>query len=171
MVAAFLSVWIRRPRSGILASSQVEQISCFISEAWIADQIRYHDNNRRHNYRRHLFISVAAYILYGLTICAALLHIANIGSHTIETLLAFTAIIFPAVAASISAIRTHRDYLRNAMRSAEMCRHLEELKSKMILAKDYHSLAELMNETEETMLHENEDWRVAVKFQMPEIHV
>ena len=105
--------------------------------------------------------------MFGLTICAALLHVTNVGPELLETTFAFTAIIFPAVAASIAAIRTHRDYLRNSMRSAEMARHLRELKAKITLAPDYNSFLGLLREAEETMLHENEDWRVVVRFNMP----
>lgn len=114
-------------------------------------------------------MSTASYALFGLTICAALLHIVNIGSHVIETSLAFTAIVSPAIAASITAIRTHRDYLRSSMRSAEMVNHLQELRDRMRQARDYNRLAALLRETEETMLHEHEDWRVLTRFHTPEI--
>lgn len=171
MVSAFISVWSQRPRRKILASSQVEELKCFISKAWIEDQIRYHASSRIQYYRWHHILGIVSNVLYTLTICAVLLHITIIGSDLIGHFLAFSAVVFPAVAASISAIRTHRDYLRNSMRSAEMAHHLKEIKSKMIIAKDYNNFVELMNETEETMLYENEDWRVAVKFKMPEIHL
>jgi len=116
-------------------------------------------------------MTVASYILFGLTICAVLLYVAGIGSQLLRDFFAFLAAVMPASAASISAIRTHRDYLRNSMRSAEMVNHLEELKAKMLLSPDYNVFLESVKEAEETMLHEHEDWRVVVRFHTSEVPV
>jgi len=43
-----------------------------------------------------------------------------------------------------------------------MVRHLKELKDKVVQVQDYDGFLGLVKETEETMLHENEDWRVVV---------
>jgi hypothetical protein len=169
IVTAFSSVWYRRPRPPEWGPAALEGLKEFLCEAWIEDQIRYHARTSRRHHRRHQRMSTASYALFGLTICAALLHIVNIGSHVIETSLAFTAIVSPAIAASITAIRTHRDYLRSSMRSAEMVNHLQELRDRMRQARDYNRLAALLRETEETMLHEHEDWRVLTRFHTPEI--
>ncbi len=163
-VVAFASVWIQRPRWQTSGSLLFERVRHFLCEAWVEDQILYHDNTCKRHHRRHQRMAIASYVLFGLTICAALLHVLNIGSHLLETGFAFTAIIFPAVAASITAIRTHRDYLRNSMRSAEMVRHLKELKGKMVQVQEPDGFFTLVKETEETMLHENEDWRVVMRF-------
>ena len=169
MVAAFSSVWSQRPQFKDSDSSALEGLRHFLCEAWLEDQIRYHDGTRKRHYQRHLRMGRASYVMFGLTICAVLLHIADIGSHLLGSMLAFMAIVFPAIAASITAIRTHRDYLRNSMRSTEMVRHLKELKGEMMLVQDYDSLLGLLKETEETMLHENEDWRVVVRFHVLEV--
>lgn len=52
-----------------------------------------------------------------------------------------------------------------------MVRHLKELKDKMVRVQDYDGFLGLVKETEETMLHENEDWRVVVRFHSPEVPV
>jgi hypothetical protein len=168
MVPAFISVWSRRPELQV-GTSLFPNLKSFICEAWIEDQISYHDSTKKRHYGRHRRMAVASYVLFGLTICAALLHVANVGSHLLRVFFAFMAITLPAIAASIAAIRTHRDYLRNSMRSDEMARHLKELKGKMMLSQDRSSFLELLKESEETMLHENEDWRVVVRFHTPEI--
>jgi hypothetical protein len=169
MVSTFSAAWIQRPRAADAGSYEVEGLRCFLCEAWLEDQIRYHDKTRMRHYQRHVRMGRASYIMFGLTVCAVLLHIANFGPHLLEFVFAFMAIIFPAIGASIAAIRTHRDYLRNSMRSAEMVRHLKELKIKMMLVKDFGGLLKLLKETEETMLHENEDWRVVVRFNITEV--
>jgi hypothetical protein len=171
MVNAFLSVWSRRPQILGTETSPFKGLKAFVSRAWIEDQIRYHDSTSKRHYRRHQRMTAASYVMFGLTIVAASLHIANVGPHFLETIFAFVAITFPAIATSITAVRTHRDYLRNSMRSGEMVRHLKELKSKIALAGDKKSFLEVIKEAEETMLHENEDWRVVVKFHIPEVPV
>jgi len=171
IVAAFLSVWRQRPQPKIGTSSLFNGLKLFVCGAWIENQIRYHDTANKRHYNRHYWMSVASYAMFGLTVCTALLHIANLGPHLLETSFAFMAIVSPAIAASITAIRTQRDYLRNSMRSAEMARHLTELKNKIMLSQDYDKFLELLKETEETMLNENEDWRVVVRFHKPEMPV
>lgn len=169
MVAAFSSVWSSRPQLQYLDSSALEQLRHFLGEVWVEDQIRYHNSASKHHHQRHKIMSNASNILFGLTICVAILHVVNIGPHLLESTLAFMAIIFPALAASITAVRTHRDHLRNSMRSAEMVAHLKELKDEMMVVEDLDSLHRLLKEIEQTMLHENEDWRVVVRFHEPEL--
>lgn len=171
MVTAFLSFWSKRPRLTNVDSSMFAGLRDFICESWIQDQINYHESTRKRHYKRHQNMTIASYVLFGLTILTAILHITNVGPRLIGTSFAFAAIVFPAIAASITAIRTHRDYLRNSMRSAEMVRHLGELKEKLVTAKDYNDFLELLKEAEETMLHENEDWRVVVRFHTQEVPV
>jgi hypothetical protein len=169
IVAAFSSVWSRRPQFQESITSKFEGLKSFLCEAWIEDQIRYHDSTSRHHFKRNRLMSSAGYILFGLTICAAVFHAINAGSHLLESVLAFMAIVFPATAASITAIRTHRNYLRSSMRSAEMVYHLKELKSEMMLVDSFAGLHQSLKEVEQTMLHENEDWRVVVRFHVPEL--
>ena len=169
MVAAFFSVWSQRPRLEKDDSSMFEKLRTFVSEAWIQDQIQYHDSTQKRHYKRYFRMTVASYTLFALTICITVLLIINIVR--LEPTLALAATILPAIAACIAAIRTQRDYLRNSMRSAEMLEHLEEIKSRISAAQDTISLCNLLKETEETMLHENEDWRVVVRFHKPEVPV
>jgi len=170
IVPAFISAWSWRPRLKTNISI-FSNLKIFVCESWLEDQIRYHDSTRKRHYGRHYSMTVASYILFGLTICAVLLYVAGIGSQLLRDFFAFLAAVMPASAASISAIRTHRDYLRNSMRSAEMVNHLEELKAKMLLSPDYNVFLESVKEAEETMLHEHEDWRVVVRFHTSEVPV
>ncbi len=164
MVIAFLSVWSQRPHPPALGIQYFKEIIQFLCNAWIEDQIQYHKRTWERHHSRHRHLTTVSYTLFGLTIGVALLHVAKVGPHWLETCFAFLAVVFPAIAASITAIRTHRDYLRNSMRSAEMVQHLNELKSKTVHVEDYGAFLELVREAEATMLHENEDWRVVVGF-------
>ncbi|MFC1892853.1 hypothetical protein ACFLYR_02290 [Chloroflexota bacterium] len=164
MVGTFASVWSQRPRWKITNNSLLERVSKFLCEAWIEDQIQFHAGTQKRHRQRHRLMTKTSYTLFGLTIVVAILHVADVGPHLLATIFAFMAVTLPAAAASTTAVRTHRDYLRNSMRSAEMVRHLTELKDKMACVHNLDRFFTLVKETEETMLHENEDWRVVVRF-------
>ncbi len=100
----------------------------------------------------------------GLTLAAAMGHFIGLGGGLGERVLLAIAIVAPAVAASLAAIRTHREYLRNSLRSQEMARHLEELKARMMKSQSPTELVPLIHEVERVMLYENADWRVVVRF-------
>jgi hypothetical protein len=169
MIIAFFSIWRRRPRLAEPEPYQFKSLESFILKAWIQDQIHYHESTKKRHYRRYLSMNVTSYVMFGLTILVTILFIVNISPF--DNFLSFAATVFPAIAASITAIQTQRDYLRNSMRSSEMARHLEEIRAKMMATEEHSDFLELLKETEETMLHENEDWRVVVRFHTPEIPI
>jgi hypothetical protein len=169
MVAAFTSVWSQLPRFSGPDPAQFKALRELLLKAWIEDQIRYHHNTSQRHRRRHHRLEIAGNILFGLTFVAAVLHVVHFGPDLFQNLLTFMAITLPAIGAALGAIRTHREYLRNAERSAEMVRHLKELKDQMQEAESLESFLPLVREAEETMLHENEDWRVVVRFHKPEL--
>lgn len=171
MVAAFSSVWNRRPISRGRDSPPVESLKSLLFKAWIEDQIGYQDKVGRRQHGQHQLMSRATDTLFGLTLLAAILHVADFAPHTPEKALAAMVIAFPAAAASLAGIRTHGDYLRKSMRSAEMAGHLREIKDRMAREKERESFLKLVSETEEMMLRENEDWRVTVRFHTPELPV
>lgn len=170
MVNVFSSVWNKRPLLQEI-DTLVTSLRDFLCNAWIGEQIRYHDKTSKRHDRRHERLLRASNVLFGLTLVAAILHVISIGPHSFENFLGLMVIALPATAGGITAIRTHRDYLRNSMRSAEMVGHLKELQNQMMKTENREALLRLVAETEETMLHENEDWRVVVRFHIPELPV
>ena len=163
-VAAFMSFWRGLPRTDASAVPGFPGLRSFLLDAWIEDQIRYHQGTERRHRRRHLRLSRVGIVLFGLTFAAAFLHFVGAGGESLGRILLFLAIVFPAVAASLGAVRTHREYLRNAQRSQEMVLHLAGLKARMKEARDPGSFFPLVREAEEIMLQENADWRVVVRF-------
>jgi hypothetical protein len=164
MVAAFMSFWrgLPRPRSSDRAG--FPSLRFFILEAWIEEQLRYHQGSDKRHLRRHFWLARTGTALFALTLVAALLHFIGAGGESWGRLLLFLAIVSPSVAAALGAVRTHREYLRNAQRSKEMALHLEDLKARMKDARDLESFIPLVQEAEEIMLQENADWRVVVRF-------
>jgi uncharacterized protein (TIGR03382 family) len=171
MVAAFSAIWRLKPGLPPSEPASFENVKQFLAEAWLEDQIRYHEATRERHLARNRRLTVISYLLFGLTVITVLLHIVGVGpnNHNADTVLKFLTVVFPAVASSLGAIRTHRDYLRNSMRSGEMVGHLKELKERMSRTHNRGEFLELVKETEETMLHENEDWRVVVRFHRTEV--
>jgi len=116
------------------------------------------------NLLRYYRLELLGILFFALTFVAAVLHVIHLGPYWFDNLLAFCAIVFPAVGGSLGAIRAHREYLRNSKRYREMIRHLEELKALILNVRTADSIASILREVEQTMLHENEDWRVVVQF-------
>ncbi|HUU37296.1 MAG TPA: SLATT domain-containing protein [Candidatus Desulfaltia sp.] len=164
MITAFMSFWRGLPRLKPFGRADFARLRSFILDAWIEDQIRYHQGTAGRHRRRHRRLARIGNVLFGLTFAAAFLHFIGLGGEFLGRLLLFLAIVSPAVAASLGAVRTHREYLRNAQRSQEMARHLQELKARMKEAQDLESFLPLVQEAEEVMLQENADWRVVVRF-------
>jgi len=163
MVSAFAFTWSRL--QGIkCGTTGLKGLKEFILHAWIDHQIKYYKKTAESHYRRHRLLLIGGNVLFGMTLFAATVHIFHFWSETFNLSLAFIAIVFPAIASAMGAIRTHREYLRNAKRSSEMVRHLEEIKENMLETEDRTEFIQLVQEAEETMLHENEDWRVVVRF-------
>ncbi len=164
MVAAFYSIWSQLPRGKNPNSSGFGGLKEFLIRAWVDDQIHFHKSYSRKNHRRYRRMLYTGNTFFGLTFIIAIIHVFHLGSYIFNHILAFAVIVFPAIAGAIAAIRTHREYLRNAKRSNEMVHHLEELKYEMFHAQNLKNFLPLVRQAEETMLHENEDWRVIVRF-------
>jgi nucleoside 2-deoxyribosyltransferase len=164
MVSAFLSVWSQIPRRPMPDSAEFNGLKRFIAKAWIEDQISYHEATSERHGRRHMKLTRAGNVLFGLTFAAAVLHVLQAGPELLQRSWLFFAIVCPAVASALGAVRTHREFQRNARRSAEMARHLKELKARMEGAENLADFLPLVNEAEEIMLHENADWRVVFRF-------
>ena len=78
------------------------------------------------------------------------------------------AIVLPALAAAVSAIRNQREHEKISHRSGEMVINLEELKNAMNEAADRDTFLDCVREADETMLYENEDWRVVIRYRANE---
>jgi hypothetical protein len=166
MVSAFSSVWseLQNQNNDANSTSNLTEQKAFLTCAWIDEQIDYHRKTRvQHHLRNHLLL-YGGNVLFGLTLFMAFLHVFHVGSELWNKIFGFMAIVCPAAAAALGAIRTHREYLRNAKRSGEMVRHLEELKIQLQKAQNPEQFYRCVREIEETMLHENEDWRIVVRF-------
>ena len=168
MVHAFYSAWERRPRFDSLGPSHFEALKNFIQKAWIEDQKVFHQKSSDRHHKRYIRSLQKSFALILGTIIFAGLHLADFGYELLNDIFLFVAISFPTLAAWITATRMHKDFQRNAMRSSEMAHHLTELNDQLTDAHDDDDFIRLLREAEEIMLRENEDWRIVLRFHVPE---
>jgi hypothetical protein len=173
---AYLEVWNRRPEAAV-SEVDVEGLRRFLAEAWIQDQIGYHEKMTRKYYGRHHRLTRATEVLFGATVLAALLHVfgvagnASPGSLSWATLFVLLAIALPALGAAISAIRTQREYSRNSERFGRMAHYLEGISTRLKTAQDMDTVRRIAAEAEDLMLDENRDWFLVMRFHPIELHV
>jgi hypothetical protein len=164
IVSAFLAQWSRLVPPAPPDPAEIEALKRFMTAAWIDPQIAYHASAARRLQARHVRLAAVGYALFGVTLVAAFLHVVHAGSESVLKALSFLAIAAPAAAGGLGALRTHREFQRNARRSAEMARHLEDIERRMEISRGRDEILGLVGETEEIMLNENADWRVVVRF-------
>lgn len=162
--AAFASVWNDLPPSQRVEPILLAGLKRYLLRAWVDDQKVYHRKTSLRHGRRHLRMSRLGLGFFAVTFAAALIHALHVGPGWLQKTSLFLAIASPILAGSLAAVRTHREYDRNSKRSAEMALHLESLAEPMERADSREELIAIVKEIEETMLHENEDWRVVVRF-------
>jgi hypothetical protein len=171
MVAAFMTVWEQKPHLPALPAESAPMTKKFLAEAWLDDQIKYFEKTARRYQANHRRINYVNYTSFVLTIIIILISVLGIDSAYAGTTLSLLAVIFPAFASTLVALRTRRDYQRISRRYLEMVNHLTELKHRMLETEKPEDFYETVKEIEDTMLHENEDWRVVVRFKKTEAPV
>jgi len=173
---AFAEVWGGRPKVEI-GASQVNGLRSFLAEAWIGDQIRYHQVTSRKNALRHRRLTGAIAFLFAITLLAALLHSFGIGGHGSAgtppwaNALSFLAIALPALGGALGGVRAQGEYVRQSERFGRMALHLEDARRRMEAAPDLETVRKLAAEAEELMLDETRDWFAVIRFHDFELHV
>jgi hypothetical protein len=171
MVKAFAWIWSRRPRPSTQPTPQFQPLRDFLLTAWIRDQTVYYSQRSQQYQRAQERLTAAGSALFIITLVAAILHVA--AGHPgpsgeidkLSNLLIALAIILPALGAALADIRIHREYSRNAERYAHMARQMESLSKQITRTRDMNELRPLLEEANEVMLREQQDWRVVVLFQ------
>ena len=171
MLLAFSNVWAQIPDKPDvrIPSSQFQELKKYVNEAWIEDQIDFHEKASKKCVRRNRTLSVTGIVLFGITLAAAVVHIFHPGADWLNRLLSFTAISCPAIAGALGAIRTHREYRRNAKRYKNTAEQLGKSKEKIDKSENSEDLAVAVSEAYELMLNENADWCLIVRQHVPEL--
>ncbi len=178
-VRVFDEIWEWQPRLDGCSSAVCGALNSYIREAWIRDQAHYNRNKQAREAKMRRRLEWASAIVLPTTIAAAALHLvlklwnpspgdslsvqlAHFWSHQS---LAFVALLFPAIAASLAGMEAHREHLRLEKRSANMGEQLEKLDDQMKSATTPSRFEELLQELDgEVMLRETQDWLMLMRF-------
>ncbi|TAJ43676.1 hypothetical protein [Methanofollis fontis] len=163
MSRAFEGLLDVRPLDYCSLAIPLEPLKQFLLSAWIDRQVDFYAATERHNRRCYELLLLAGEGFFIATLITAAAH-ASGAIHAGGALLAAATIVLPAVAATLSAIRTQREYRHNAERAAAMLRHLSSITLRIRRAERMGELCDLLEEANEVMLREQQEWRVVFRF-------
>ena len=136
----------------------------FIKNCWIEDQMRFHAKKQVKMGAYSKRLELTGKIVFFTALVAALTHIVLAYHHfenetsLVESVSTFIAISFPALGASLGAIRIHREYSRLERQSADMVEQLKALKHKCDEISSQQGFAEFLVKAQEKMLHDVQGW-------------
>ena len=116
------------------------------------------------------------WIIYSMALVASGIHIVHelsggSDSHSIiENIMLFMAIALPATGAAVIAIRKHGEYERLETRSQHMSSVIQDLKVDIEQVKEVDEFEKRLNEFDELMLRENQDWLMLMKLVKLEVY-
>jgi len=171
MVKTFAWIWDARPKGNPSTAISFENLKNFLLAAWIEDQISFYKRRSVRQRAKHTRLASAGAIVFALTLVVAIVHAARLEAKwrpefaTLTSILASWAIVLPAAGAAIASIRVHREYLRNSERYKHMFDHLTTITERIEQSEDTDTLVRSLEEANELMLLENQDWRVIFRFQ------
>jgi hypothetical protein len=167
---AFREIYWRARRSPV-AESEVPALRELLTEAWIDNQVAYHDGVCEQLSRRQRRLSWLAVTLFSVSALVALLHSMNVfQSASGPDVWGYCSVVIPAVGAAISGYSAQREYSRLAERSRLMASRLRGLKSQVEHPGRLSSLQRTAASTELLMRAETADWYEVVRlhdFEVP----
>jgi len=172
-VRVFDEIWDRLPPLMGCSHGECLILNPYVREAWIGEQVNFHIGKREREGRSRERLARAGNIILPITIAAAALHLilmwlpagpAEESIHWAHQGLAFIALLFPAIAASLAGMEAHREHLRLEKRSANMAPQLEQLNKQMASATDPVRFESLLQQVDEIMLRETQDWLMLMRY-------
>lgn len=142
----------------------------YIKVYWILNQLDYHKNNSVKMGKKNKNLELMGGIVFVVALVAAAVHTILIISgfefqyEWISDYIIFAAISLPALGATLGAIRNHREYSRIEKRSENTVALLEELYKECENVKSMKDLKNLLDNLEEVMVNETQDWLMLMKF-------
>lgn len=142
----------------------------FIAEGWCANQRGYHENVTLRSHKSLAQIELWGMVFLLVTIAAAVLHALGVGHHSaaghIFTLL---ALVLPAVAAAMNAIKHSLELHKLGLRSERMSEGLQRFGAAIAATKDTPTLTNQVLELERFFLWEHEEWFSLLSFKKADV--
>ena len=165
IVKAFSWIWNSRPRGQDGSGADFTRLSQFLKSAWLEDQAKFYARRAHELKSKYELYETIGTGLFVITFIAAFLHASGIAEHVLgdlpyeAELLTGVGFIFPALGAALAGMLTNREYLRIAERYSQMVEPLKDLLRQMEIAEEPGRVVELLEEANELMLRENQNWR------------
>jgi hypothetical protein len=177
-VRVFDEIWDRLPPLTGCSHAECLILNPYVREAWIGDQVKFHTGKEKREEHARRRLARIGNIVLPTTIAAAILHLLLLlwrptrdAAESLHELhrglhqgLAFIALLFPAIAASLAGMEAHREHLRLEKRSANMAPQLEQLNKQMASATDPVRFESLLQQVDEIMLRETQDWLMLMRY-------
>lgn len=179
-VRAFQEIWDNLPPFSGCDQNNYVSLNEYVREAWIDDQVLFHKDKEQREGRMHSWLERSGSIVVTTTLAAAALHLsfllfvkeptATTGTWPfIHTLLhhglTFVALLFPAIAASLSAMDDHGEHRRLEKRSENMKDQLQHLGTRLASVGSPEEFEKaLRNLDEQLMLRELQDWLMLMRY-------
>ena len=142
----------------------------YIKVHWIQDQLNYHKKNAVKAERKNKRVEISGWLIFAFALIAAAVHLITVftgfefQNKWITDYIIFLAISLPALGASLGAIRNHREYSRISKRSENMVALLEDYRDECENVNSMDDLKTILENMEESMLHDTQDWLMLMKF-------
>ena len=167
---AFREIYCRASLSPV-AEAEVPTLRTLLIDAWIDDQICYHEKASCRLAKRHRQLTWLAVTLFGISAVVALLHSMRLlESGTQPDVWGYLSVVIPAIGAALSGYGAQREYARLGERSRLMVARLNEAKELVEDSKRLSSLQRAARSTALLMRSETADWYDVVRlhdFEVP----
>ncbi len=159
MLLVLEDVLKRIPSKNLFNENDFLSIRDYIRTVWIEDQIKYHNNKKKNLWKKDKALGFIVELIFYLAIIFALIHIfITIEIIVINKILLIAVLLFPALGATFSAIRSHRDYKNFITDSIVIINSLEELKQEIMKPVTKDKLRSIIEQIENVVRQETKDW-------------
>lgn len=171
IVNAFSWIWRIRPRKEMkmdVDSNTLGNMKCYLKTVWINDQLKFYEKSSRILWKKYHRCERFGKGLFTITLIGSFLHASELldfGGESVAKILVSIGIILPAMGASISGLISNRELQRTATRYEQMVPPLKNIKRQLDNPMTIEQFVTLMEQANELMLRENQDWRVSFLLQ------
>ncbi len=162
---AFSEAWRSRPHLHH-AQANARDLRRFLVEAWLEDQILYHQDAARRYQRRRRWLTGLVFLMFGATVVIGTLHAFGVGGDSSwQQLFTFLAIALPGFGAALVGVRDQRQFRVHEERSTRTAARLERLRRDMESQTRLRSVQRLAARIQTLIETENLDWSGVIEFQ------
>lgn len=168
VINAFEWIWSRSSNKEINTGDEIpfENMKGFLKNIWIEDQAKYFKKKSHEHHKKHKQLDIIVIFLFSATFFAAISHPLGIfhAIHfpliSLEKVMDFVVIVFPALGAALRAIAIQREHQRNAQQYQGMAQYLHSIAREIDKSEDIEVLKKHLENANEVILGENQNWRL-----------